>query len=54
VENYRIVRNDVTLGIRGEGSVEILSGLREGLEVALPDARVLRVGQRVRAFREVP
>lgn len=54
VENNRIVRNDVRLGIRGEGSVEIVSGLREGLEVALPDSRVLRVGQRVRALREVP
>ena len=54
VENDRIVRHDVTLGIRGEGSVEIVSGLREGLEIALPDARVLRVGQRVRARREVP
>jgi HlyD family secretion protein len=52
VENHRIVRNDVTLGIRGEGSVEILSRLREGLEVTLPDARVLQVGQRVRAERE--
>jgi HlyD family secretion protein len=54
VENDRIVRNDVSLGIRGEGSVEIVSGLRDGLEVALPDSRVLRVGQRVRALREVP
>jgi HlyD family secretion protein len=54
VENDRIVRHDVSLGIRGEGSVEIVSGLREGLEVALPDARALRVGQRVRALREVP
>jgi len=54
VENDRIVRHDVTLGIRGEGSVEIVSGLREGLEIALPDARVLCVGQRVRARREVP
>jgi len=54
VENHRMVRNDVTLGIRGEGSVEIVSGLGEGLEVALPDARILRAGQRVRAAREVP
>ena len=54
VEKSRIVRNEVTLGIRGEGSVEIVSGLPEGLEVALPDSRVLHVGQRVRALREVP
>ena len=54
VENDRIVRNDVELGIRGEGSVEIVSGLREGLEVVLPDSHALRVGQRVRALREVP
>ena len=54
VENDRIVHKDVELGIRGEGSVEIVSGLREGLEVALPDSRVLRVGQRVRSLREVP
>jgi len=54
VENDRIVRNDVELGIRGEGSVEIVSGLREGLEVVLPDSHALRVGQRVRSLREVP
>jgi HlyD family secretion protein len=54
VEKNRIVRSEVTLGIRGEGSVEIVSGLREGLEVALPDSRVVRVGQRVHTLREVP
>jgi len=53
VEKSRIVRHDVELGIRGEGSVEVVSGLREGLEVALPDPRVLRVGQRVRSLPEV-
>jgi HlyD family secretion protein len=53
VEKNRIVRNDVELGIRGQGSVEVVSGLREGLEVALPDSRVLRVGQRVRSLSEV-
>lgn len=54
VEGGRAVRKDVTLGIRGEGSVEILSGLDEGAEVVVPDGQALPPGQRVRAVAKGP
>lgn len=51
VAGGRIVRRNVTLGIRGEGRTEIISGLDEGAEVVLaPDATLLD-GQRVRVER---
>ena len=40
------------LGIRGEGSIEIASGLDEGAEVVVQDGTLLTPGQRVRAARE--
>ena len=52
VEAGRVVRRDVQLGIRGEGSLEILSGLDEGAEVILPDGRRLAPGARVRTERD--
>jgi HlyD family secretion protein len=51
VENGRVARQDVTLGIRGDGSTEIVSGLDEGAEVVLSTDVTLAEGQRVRAGR---
>ena len=48
VESGRLQRRPVVLGIAGEGSVEIASGIGEGVEVVLPDGRSLREGRRVR------
>jgi hypothetical protein len=54
IEHGRAVRRDVTLGIRGEGAVEIESNLREGAEVVVSNGRALAPGQRVRARRQEP
>jgi len=51
IQRQRVVRLDVTLGIRGDGTVEIVSNLQEGAVVVLADAQILMVGQRVRAVR---
>jgi HlyD family secretion protein len=48
VEGGRVVRRPVRLGIRGEGSVEVASGLEPGAAVIVPDGTALREGQRVR------
>lgn len=52
VEGDRVVRREVKLGIRGEGSTEIASGIDEGAAVVLPDGQPLAAGQRVRAERD--
>ncbi|MBL0215355.1 MAG: efflux RND transporter periplasmic adaptor subunit [Myxococcales bacterium] len=52
VDNGRIARHDVQLGIRGEGSLEIVSGIDETHELVIPDGRVLEVGARVRTERD--
>jgi len=52
VEAGRVVRHDVGLGIRGEGSIEIVSGIDETSEVIVPDGRQLAVGARVRTERD--
>ncbi len=52
VEAGRVVRTDVGLGIRGDGTIEIASDVRDGLEVIVPDGQLLSAGQRVRAVRE--
>lgn len=51
VEDGRAVRRPLQLGIRGEGSVEVASGLSAGAEVVVPDARTLSEGQRLRTER---
>jgi HlyD family secretion protein len=52
VEAGRAVRHEVTLGIRGEGSTEIVGGLGEGAEVLYPDGQQIAPGARVRAELE--
>ncbi|HEY5949713.1 MAG TPA: efflux RND transporter periplasmic adaptor subunit [Kofleriaceae bacterium] len=52
VQNDRVVRRDVKLGIRGEGQVEIEAGLEAGSEVIVPDGRQLAAGARVRTERD--
>jgi hypothetical protein len=51
VERGRVVRRDIVLGIQGEGTVELRSGLAEGAETIVPEAAALQVDQRVRATR---
>lgn len=48
----RVVRRNVQLGIRGEGALEIVSGIAEGNEVIVPDGRKLAEGARVRTERD--
>ena len=54
VQDGRVAQRDVTLGLRGDGSTEITSGLEEGAEVIVPDGTLLAIGQRVRASLEDP
>ncbi|MGE0403668.1 MAG: efflux RND transporter periplasmic adaptor subunit [Kofleriaceae bacterium] len=48
VEGGRVVRKDVVLGIRGEGSMEIVDGVDEATAIIVPDGRSLSIGARVR------
>ena len=52
VEDGHVARRDVQLGIRGEGTLEIGTGLDEGAELILPDGKRLAPGARVRAERD--
>ena len=52
VEDGRVARRDVQLGIRGEGATEIVAGLDEGSEAILPGTRQLAPGARVRPERD--
>jgi HlyD family secretion protein len=52
VEERRVVRRNVTLGIRGDGQTEIASGLEEGAEVVISTDVNVTGGQRVRPRRE--
>jgi HlyD family secretion protein len=54
VEDGRLARCDLRLGIRGEGHTEVASGLQEGEEVVLSSDRQLEAGQRVRPRRGDP
>ncbi len=49
VENNRLRQRAVKVGIRGTRQVEVLSGLKEGEQVAAPASADLRDGMRVRA-----
>ncbi len=52
VENGRVARKDVVLGIRGDGSIEIASGLSDGAEVIYSGGLRLDAGARVRTERQ--
>jgi HlyD family secretion protein len=52
VEDDRVVRRDVQLGIRGDGALEIVGGVAQGAEVILSDGQRLAPGARVRPERE--
>lgn len=47
VEDGRVTRRDVVLGIRGDGATEIVSGVAEGTEI-VTEEKALAVGARVR------
>jgi HlyD family secretion protein len=49
VESGKVQKRQLKLGLRGEGWVQILEGLREGDQVIAADGKPLRVGQSVRA-----
>ena len=48
VEDDRVVRKDVKLGIRGEDTTELTSGVAEGASIIRRDGQLLVAGQRVR------
>ena len=52
VEDGRVARHAIRLGIRGEGSIEIVGGLDDTAEVIVGDAGPLEVGARVRTEPE--
>lgn len=54
VEGGKAHRRDVKLGITGEGTTEIVSGLEPGTELVVPDGRVVPEGKRVTATRKEP
>jgi hypothetical protein len=49
IEDDRLRKRSVDLGIRGTRAVEVLSGLQEGERVAAPAAAGLKDGARVRS-----
>jgi HlyD family secretion protein len=51
-EAGRVVRRPVALGIRGDGSTEVVSGLDEQARVIVTDGQPLTPGMRVRALTE--
>ena len=54
IDGNRVRRRDVTVGIRGARSVEILSGLQENERIASPAATDLHDGGRVRVSEGKP
>lgn len=53
-ERGRVVRRNVTLGVRGQDVVEVASGLEEGAAVLIAGNRALVPGQRVRPEQGAP
>jgi HlyD family secretion protein len=51
-EHGQVTRRDVRLGIRGDGSTEIVSGIDESSELIVPDGRQLASGTRIRSERD--
>ena len=54
VDDGRLARRPVALGIRGEGRIEILDGVSAGETVVTTGAQALADGARVRARPEEP
>ena len=54
INGRHLVRKPVTLGLRGEGHVEVLSGVAPGEVLATTAGTALRPGQRVRAVPVAP
>ncbi len=54
VEEGRAARKPVRLGIRGDGSTEVTSGLTETAQVLLSDGQLIEPGSRVRPRLEAP
>lgn len=54
VRSGRAERQPVTLGLRGEGMMEIVSGLIEGDAAVSPTTNRIQAGKRVRAVVEAP
>jgi HlyD family secretion protein len=52
VDDGRVVRRDIVLGIRGDGTSEVVDGLAAGMEVVVPEGRPLAAGARVRTERD--
>lgn len=52
VQDGHAVKREVKIGIRGEGTLEIVSGMQEGTEAVVPDGRVILPGARVRPERQ--
>lgn len=52
VEDGRLVKKNVKLGIRGEGATEIVEGVEENAVVVVADGQTREAGQRVRAERD--
>jgi HlyD family secretion protein len=54
VDAGRVARRPVTLGIRGDGSTEVASGLDEQAQVVISDGQPLTPGMKVRPSPEAP
>jgi len=52
VDDGKVVRRDIKLGIRGKGAIEVEDNLLEGAEIIVPDGRQLATGARVRTERD--
>ncbi len=52
LEQERVVKRPVQLGVRGEGHVQVLSGVGEGERVLVPQGKPVTVGARVRPVTE--
>ena len=52
IEQERVAKRPVKLGVRGEGHVQVLSGVKEGEVVLVPQGKPVTVGGRVRPVTE--
>jgi len=50
VRNHRTVHQPVTMGLRGDDTLEILSGVKAGESVILATSGLIKAGQRVRVY----